>query len=165
MFARPVTWAAAALLIFAAYSGAMAQSPEVDTRPRAVLDADYRILKRVADFPPLLVDALAGRINATPLMADPWGRFNATDVVDTELPMRRLKFAGQSETGAFVYYEHGGFGFHYHLGVFEIRDGQVSLAFAGRFFVKARNLDRLRNLVAQGEIKDEKDVVEKHGYW
>lgn len=163
MRTRRFTCAAAGLLLFVAYSGAAANSKDFE-KPRVVLETDYKILKKVADFPPRLVEALAGRINATPLMADPGGRFNATDVVDTGLPMRRLVFAGESSNGAFVYYEHGGRGFHYHLAVFNMRDDPTSLIFAGRFFDRAENLDRLRELIAKDKIPEEPDA-DKHGFW
>jgi hypothetical protein len=43
------------------------------------------------------------------------GYFNATDVVISGLPMRRLISAGRAGDRWFVWYEHGGLGMHAHL--------------------------------------------------
>jgi hypothetical protein len=48
-------------------------------------------------------------------IADKGARFNATDVVDTRLPMRRLIGFSVSNTESFIWYEHGGRGYHQHL--------------------------------------------------
>lgn len=54
--------------------------------------------------------------NDTPGIADPGGKWCATDVIrEHKLPRRRLLFAGSSPTLWFIYYEHGGVGRHEHL--------------------------------------------------
>lgn len=153
------------LLTIAACAGALPDSVEPAPLAQGLLDSDYRIVHRVADLPAPLIEALSSRLRTIPLMADPGGRFNETDVIDSSLPMRRLVFAGLSEKQAFVHYEHGGRAFHTHLAVFELQGGQESVVFAGRFHLAAENLDQLRSFVAQGEIQDETEIADAHGYW
>jgi hypothetical protein len=53
-------------------------------------------------------------------IADAGGSFNATDVVDTNLPMRRFVFAGLSKTHSLVVIERGGRGHNYLVGLYEL---------------------------------------------
>ena len=53
-------------------------------------------------------------------LANPDEKFNPSDVIDDNLPQRRLVFAGNSSNSWFVCYEHGGYGLHCHLIIFSI---------------------------------------------
>ena len=92
------------------------------------------------------------------------GKFRATDTVfDPSLPTRRLKLAGYRDNVWFIWYEHGGIGFHQHLVIFNISNGQLELLYTARPF--ANNLNELKQKLASGTVKDETLVANKHGYW
>ncbi|HTD04247.1 hypothetical protein [Undibacterium sp.] len=54
-------------------------------------------------------------------IANRGNKFNATDIVDSELPMRRLGFGAISSNCVLVAIEHGGYGYNVELWSFEYR--------------------------------------------
>jgi hypothetical protein len=87
-------------------------------------------------------------------MALPGAAFHATDLMKPGLPWRRLILAGESKSLVFVWYEHGGLGYHQHLLIFE-DPAQPRLVFNGLLFGDARTLADLKSLVAAGKVRNE----------
>ena len=109
-----------------------------------------------------------------PGMAEPGEPFNVTDVVHANLPMHRLKFGGASSDMWFVYYEHGGIGFHYHLVIYQSEDGNYDLVFHGIFTLAFRNgkwqpepsvIEDLKEWLGRGEIENELEFADSPGFW
>jgi hypothetical protein len=87
----------------------------VDCTPaniRRALDEDHPpALLRVADLPAAVLDEFwrsYGALDPDHRIADPGQRFQETDVVQDELPWRRLIVAAASPRAAFLAYEKGG---------------------------------------------------------
>ena len=55
-------------------------------------------------------------------IADAWKKFNATDVIDSRLPMRRFIVGGASSASALVAYEQGGHSYSIHAVAFYLQD-------------------------------------------
>jgi hypothetical protein len=54
-------------------------------------------------------------------IADKWDRFNATDVINNQLPMRRFITGGASPSSAVVAYEQGGIGYSIQAAAFALQ--------------------------------------------
>lgn len=72
-------------------------------------------------YPVAVLDKLGG-------IADPGQPFNATDVVDTKLPMRQLVVAAVSENYCIVTFWQGGIALGLETSVFELSAGRVKRA-------------------------------------
>ena len=91
-------------------------------------------------------------------MANPGERFNATDVIVSDLPMRRLIFAGKSDRYYLVHYEVGGRGRYFVTALFELSGQQAIPLWASvsgekyasmEQFNQAANSRMLKNQVAE----------------
>ncbi|HXT02490.1 MAG TPA: hypothetical protein VN915_17595 [Elusimicrobiota bacterium] len=83
--------------------------------PRPVLWNNHSLIEAhtLKELPDDLRAALVGKSR----LADRGSRFNSSDVVDRNLPMRRFILAGSDDAAALVAIEHGGFA--YSIEVFE----------------------------------------------
>jgi hypothetical protein len=104
-------------------------------------------------------------------IADPDQPFNVGDALlpGPPLPMRRLKFGGVAPTLSFIYYEHGGLGFHYHLIIYSKSESEP--VFAGRFTPGFKDgkvpqepltVDVLKQWLKAGKIRD--DAIENNDW-
>jgi cell division protein FtsB len=84
----------------------------------------FRVYRSVANIPDSVRSAFAKAADENSfLMADPNGRWEATDVIrDPQLPRRRLASAAVSEELCLLFYEHGGIGKNDNVAVFRISD-------------------------------------------
>ncbi len=84
-----------------------------------------KTIDTLASLPSLIQDDLRTRMAPPlylqmPLMSDRGGAFNATDVIiDPATPLRRFLHAGQADDLWFIWYEHGGRGYHAHIVVYK----------------------------------------------
>ena len=91
-------------------------------------------------------------------IANPNESFNPGDAIDVRYPMRRLVFAGSGETLWFAYYEHGGYGFHYHLVIYQrgstepVFSGTFVPTRAGRYREPPSTIDELKQWFNAGDI-------------
>lgn len=120
-----------------------------------VLVGEYRMLRRVADIPAAVRNALGG---ASFEMAEPGEPFQETDVVSRgrRLPSRRLIFAGCSAAKCFVHYEKGGRGHGYFVVVFSLdSSGGATRRWAGVGGRAALDVSQLRSMVSAGQFADD----------
>jgi hypothetical protein len=91
-------------------------------------------------------------------IADPKEPFNSGDAVDVRYPMRRLVFAGASDTLWFAYYEHGGIAFHDHLVIYQrgvtepVFSGTFVPTRGGRYREPPATIDELKQWFTAGDI-------------
>ncbi|HKW62845.1 MAG TPA: hypothetical protein VJN89_09895 [Candidatus Acidoferrum sp.] len=78
----------------------------------------FHEVTRASQLPKTVVDALAG-------IADPKQPFNATDVVDPRLPMKRLIVAAVSDNYCIVSYWQGGIALSLKTSIFELSNGSA----------------------------------------
>jgi len=120
---------------------------ETDSVTADWLRADYEPLTSLKAVPEVVLKVL-------PLIADQGEPFNATDVIDPQLPHRRFVFGGQSTQFVLICYEHGGFAPHAHLAVFEI-DERPQLVFVGKHDSCGHTIEEAKDLVRQGTVKND----------
>ena len=93
--------------------------------------------------------------------------FNVSDIVDESLPMRQYIMGGTSSTLAFVLYEHGGVGIHFHFVLYRHESKRWVMVFADRignpfshdvFPRPPSSLDQLKQILGQVELANEKDI-------
>lgn len=73
------------------------------------LEGDFKIIRDVKELPQPVLQAFTEQGGSRLLMANPGKRFLATDVIsDSNLPRKRLIFAGVLDDKCFVHYERGG---------------------------------------------------------
>ena len=127
-----------------------------------ILDGAFTVLVKTEDMPASAKRAFA-KITGEPSfsLANPGQKFNATDyIVDGTLPRRRLVFAGNRGDEWFVHYEVGGRAHYYCVVLFRI-DSKNGLQFVwGGAGPRAKNLDELRTMIANGKFSDN-----RQSYW
>lgn len=119
------------------------------------LNTDFTIIGSVDSFPRSISTSLA--------MANPGGRYNATDVVDdARLPFRRLLFGGRSDSLWFIYYEQGGIGYSRNLVIFRYKGLTVLTLWAGwAQFDPVANISDLKTAIGRSVIIDVHDHNKK----
>jgi len=98
-------------------------------RPAGFQAGDYRAIHSRSEIPAPVLDLFSSLCGGCRL-ADFGGPFNATDVIQPDLPRRRLTAAGVSGDRWFLEYEHGGRGLHSHFALFELRSGKATCLWA-----------------------------------
>jgi len=73
----------------------------------------------LAELPPEVRGILGARRDGLEGIADRGGKFNATDVINPKLPMRRFSLAGVAQNCALVAVERGGRGYSVEVLLFE----------------------------------------------
>jgi hypothetical protein len=91
---------------------------------------EFALTSKLDSVPTAILSFLKERCREE--LAAPGQAFNQTDVVNAHLPMRRLILAGDSPSLTFVWYEHGGRGFHQHLLLFDLAGGEPALVYHSR---------------------------------
>jgi hypothetical protein len=85
------------------------------------LNRDFTIVNAVRVLPSPVLEALTEQSGSRLVMANPGGKFEATDfIIDSSLPQRRLIFAGVSGDRCFIHYERGGRGHSYIVAFFRL---------------------------------------------
>jgi hypothetical protein len=109
----------------------------------------------VGRIPASVRTALFNLMKYDPRLADRDERFNATDLVDDRLPMRRLVFAGGTATAWFVYYEHGGIGYHRHLVIFALERDLAECVYSCQVQPDVKNVSQLKHAISKGQVSCE----------
>lgn len=122
-----------------------------------LLDGDCSTISRSRELPDPIKNAFATLTRDRPFaLADPGARFNTTDFIEEDLPMRRLVLAGHCEDRWFIEYEHGGIGLSIALMVLRVNhDQSVTLLWGTYLEEKATNLDKLRSKINKTVSYDE----------
>lgn len=128
-----------------------------------LLRSKYRMAKTVDQIPQPVRTALFRLMKYDPRLANPAERFNATDVVDSRFPMRRLISAGGTDSSWFVYYEHGGRGYIRRVVLFTVKAGAVACRCAGHGDSDAREFSDLRDEFRRGLVTC--DPCDPSGYF
>jgi hypothetical protein len=137
-----------------------ASSVAIDLSKLQLQLTDRSLPKQVEFVPVSSVAALPETVRARigREMANPGERFNATDVIRSGLPMRRLIFAGVSGSYYLVHYEFGGRGHYYVTALLDQSDQRATALWASvsaeKFasmeeFNQAANTRTLKNQAAE----------------
>jgi hypothetical protein len=96
--------------------------PPGDLFSAVLKSGDFRVYRSVADVPGSVRSAFAKAARENSFsMADPNGRWEATDVIsDPQLPRRRLVSVGVGGQLCLLFYEHGGIGRNDNVAAFRI---------------------------------------------
>jgi hypothetical protein len=85
------------------------------------------------------------------LFANPGEAFQASDnIVNPDLPFRRLEFAGVSDSKCFIHYQYGGQPSSFCLAVVDLANRKTLLV--GESFEGAKSLDGLKKMVFQRQF-------------
>ena len=84
----------------------------------AFQSATWKVISDPSMVDGLVMEALRSEFGEDKRLAAPKEPFEATDIVSGR-PSRRFLLAGQAQASWFIAYEHGGFGHHIHLVVFD----------------------------------------------
>jgi hypothetical protein len=90
-----------------------------------------------------------------PKLADRGEKFRATDVIiDETIPCRRFILGGKSDQFVLICYEHGGYGLHSHLAVFDVTSSKPKLIFTSTYLQETKTVEEIKNLVRNDKIKN-----------
>ena len=90
-------------------------------------------------------------------MANPNERFNSTDAIVEDLPMRRFITGGFSKDYAFVFYEHGGIGYNQPLVILKRNNHKAEIIFMGVNLGEAGSLEDLKAIIKNNKIEEIKN--------
>ncbi len=121
----------------------------------SILRSNYEAVVRMDRIPESVRAGLFHLMKYDPRLADKGERFNSTDLVDSRLPMRRLIFAGGTATAWFVYYEHGGRGYHRHLVIFALDGGLATCRYSCDVQEYVKNVSQLKTAASKGLVSCE----------
>ncbi len=86
-------------------------------------------------------------------IAEPGAEYQTTDVIGSELPIRRLVTAGCSQDHCLVYYERGGIAHTWQLALFHWTPAATRFEFGGVAPGGLATVDDVKNAVVSGAIK------------
>jgi hypothetical protein len=112
----------------------------------ASLNRDFQIISDVNHLPPSVLKFFQEPGGGRLLIANPGGKFNATDVInDASIPRRRLIFAGLSTDICFVHYEEGGIALVRRIRAFRITStGVAEPLWTSSCFSSLKTIEELR---------------------
>ncbi len=124
---------------------------------------NFRRLDRLEQLPEPVRNHLVSHFGPEPsgsksVIANPNEPFNAGDAIDIRFPMRRLMFAGTSDSLSFVYYVHGGIALHYHVVIYQrgvtepVFSGTLIASRGGRYREPPATIDELKQWLNAGDV-------------
>jgi hypothetical protein len=114
---------------------------------REFLNADYKIVRKVADLPAGMLKLYTAKGGSRIAIADPGEEFEATDVItDPDLPRRRLMFAGVVQDRAFMHYEQGGIAHSYVVELFRLGPQETAVGLWRGYCGPAKSLAELQQV-------------------
>lgn len=125
-----------------------------------LLYGDFKIVRRVNEVPDTCMSIFESSfvtINGLPAkpgevrFANPGEPFNWSDVIEGNLPFRRLEFAGLSTSGCFIHYQSGGQFSSFCLAVIDTANHKMML---GEYQNAAKDVNELRRLIHQRRFRD-----------
>jgi hypothetical protein len=121
-----------------------------------LLDGDCQVVTSADAFPQPIKNAFATVTQDKPFsLANPGTRFNATDVIEPDLPQRRLVFAGVCKDLWLIQYEHGGIGLSVQVMVLNMEsNNDVHFVWGGERNRPVPNLIDLRYAIVSGKFSD-----------
>jgi hypothetical protein len=151
------------IILLIIFSSTLISAKDLSSGENKFINSNFNELKSLEELPRGLQKYLSENIKGKISPID--GPFQATDVVtDPKVPTRRLILAGKYENTYFIWYEHGGYGYHHHIVVVEEEASNINLIYAARPF-NAKSLSDIRELIISGKLSDETQEVQKHRYW
>lgn len=115
---------------------------------REFLNADYRIVRKVADLPAGIRKLYTVKGGSRVAIADPGEKFEATDVItDPDLPRRRLIFAGVAQDRAFMHYEEGGIAHSYMVELFRLESPDIAAGLWRAYCGPAKSPEEMKQLI------------------
>jgi hypothetical protein len=116
------------------------------------LEGDFELIKKVEALPRPILAAFTEQGGSRLLMANPGGKFEATDyILDASVPMKRLIFAGSRDNKCFVHFEQGGRAHSYVLAFFTLTSAdEMKPLWQGYCDERAANIQELRSKLASG---------------
>ena len=127
------------------------EAPNMSSAERkALLTPDYKIVRNVANLPNGIRKLYTVKGGSRVAIADPGERFEATDnIIDPDLPRRRLIFAGVAPDRAFVHYEAGGITHSYIVEFFRLESQDVAVGLWSGYCGPAESLEEINQLVLE----------------
>jgi hypothetical protein len=133
----------------------------------------FRRLDRLEQLPEGVRTNLLSHFGQEPsgsksVIANPNEPFNSGDAIDIRYPMRRLMFAGTSDSLSFVYYVHGGIALHYHVVIYQrgvtepVFSGTLNATRDGRYREPPATIDELKQWLNAGDVAG--DAGETHDW-
>jgi len=117
---------------------------------REFLNADYRIVRKVADLPAGIRKLYTPKGKSRAAIADPGEKFQVTDVItEPDLPWRRLIFGGVAQDRAFIHYEEGGIAHSYIVEFFRLESPDIALGLWSGYRGPGKNIGELKELVSE----------------
>jgi hypothetical protein len=119
---------------------------------RDFLNADYKILWKMADLPSGVKKLLVVNGTSRLALADPGEKFEATDFIrDPELPRSRLIFAGVAGDRVFLHYESGGIAHTYSVELFQLKSPDVAVGLWKGYRGPAKDFEEMKKDVAEDD--------------
>ncbi len=139
-------------LLALAFSQAFAAGAAEKSSPLLVFaNAPAQSVQRLSDLPAAIQGLLQARVPGG--IAAAGSPYNATDVVaDESLPSRRLRGAGRTGPLWFVWYEHGGRGYHQHLVLFRSEGSSAEVVASAILLREPRDVAALQLLAKTGAL-------------
>jgi hypothetical protein len=126
------------------------------------LNADYRIVRKVADLPAGIRKLYTPKGESRVAIADLGEKFQETDVITSpDLPWRRLIFAGVAQDRAFIHYEKSGIGHAYIIEFFRLESPDIAVGLWSGYRGPARDIEELKELV----LEEDHDSCECEVKW
>lgn len=129
--------------------------------PHDLVDAlakpsEFHLSRKMADVPVSVRSAFAKAAGeASFLMADPGGKWQATDVIhDPKLAVRRLSAVAVGKVFCLLFYEHGGIGRYDRVAVFRMTDGHAEAIWHANIRSAADSPSDLAKLLQKGEYQE-----------
>jgi hypothetical protein len=116
------------------------------------LEGNFTLIKRVKALPRPVLQVFSEQGGSRFLLADPGKKFEATDAIDdSNIPQKRLIFAGVLDDKCFVHYEQGGIAHSYVLALFRLTSNDTIEPLWRGYCGPAANIQDLRSQVAKGQ--------------
>ena len=126
------------------------------TEKQHLFDGKCQVVTSTGALPIAIRNAFATVTQVEPFaLANPGTRFNVTDVIEPDLPSRRLVFAGVCENRWLIQYEKGGIGYSVEVLVLRLEsNGDVHFMWGGVGSRPAASLTALQVAIVSGRFGD-----------
>lgn len=148
------------LTIASSAPGATAEATDENGEVNRARAAEFHLVATLANVDPAIRAYLTDRIPE--IMADVGEPFRATDVITDDRPSRRFVVAGHAPDSPawwVICYEHGGIGYHYHIALMMLSNGDPVVVKAGQWLPEYKKreqsitLDRVLAAIWNHEVK------------
>jgi hypothetical protein len=121
-----------------------------------ILTDNFTIIMRVSAIPEHVLKRLKEMTKSEGvLFAEPGADYQVTDaILNTDLPGRRLLFAGVSKEYCFIHYEKGGIAHTYYVILFRISNDGATFEWGARSHHEFNDLGELKKAIAANRLSE-----------